>query len=122
MSHKAAEQSRNERRQRAEQAADSPREARLVTQAGFALEEHDYASAREALKNLHAGGPRHIASVRMLLRAERGAYRVLTPEEAVAYVRTTGPLTLHPLCGGCPPELAWRSLDLVARAVLPALG
>lgn len=58
---------------RAEEAADSPREARLVTQAGFALEEHDYAGAREALKNLHAGGPRHIASVRMLLRAERGA-------------------------------------------------
>jgi alkanesulfonate monooxygenase SsuD/methylene tetrahydromethanopterin reductase-like flavin-dependent oxidoreductase (luciferase family) len=56
------------------------------------------------------------------LRAESGPYRVLTPAEAIAYVRTTGPLTLHPLCGGCPPELAWRSLDLLAAEVLPALG
>jgi alkanesulfonate monooxygenase SsuD/methylene tetrahydromethanopterin reductase-like flavin-dependent oxidoreductase (luciferase family) len=56
------------------------------------------------------------------LRAEAGAYRVLTPVEAVEYVRTTGPLTLHPLCGGCPPELAWRSLDLLAAEVLPALS
>jgi alkanesulfonate monooxygenase SsuD/methylene tetrahydromethanopterin reductase-like flavin-dependent oxidoreductase (luciferase family) len=55
------------------------------------------------------------------LRAEHGAYRVLTPDEAVDYVHTTGPLTLHPLCGGCPPGLAWASLDLVATKVLPAL-
>jgi len=58
---------------RAEAAADSPREARLVTQAGFALDEQDYPAARNALQSLHAGGPRHIASVRMLLNAERGA-------------------------------------------------
>lgn len=55
------------------------------------------------------------------LRAESGAYRVLTPAEAVDHVRTTGPLTLHPLCGGCPPEPAWRSLELVATRVLPEL-
>jgi HemY protein len=58
---------------RAEQAPDSPREARLVTQAGFALDDRDYAGARAALQSLHASGPRHIASVRMLLQAERGA-------------------------------------------------
>jgi len=55
------------------------------------------------------------------LRAESGAYRVLTPEEAVEYARTFGALTLHPLCGGCPPELAWETLHLVADEVLPAL-
>jgi alkanesulfonate monooxygenase SsuD/methylene tetrahydromethanopterin reductase-like flavin-dependent oxidoreductase (luciferase family) len=55
------------------------------------------------------------------LRAEGGAYRVLTPEQAVDYVRGFGLLTLHPLCGGCPPEDAWRSLELVGREVLPAL-
>ncbi len=55
------------------------------------------------------------------LRAESGAYRVLTPAEAVEHVRTTGPLTLHPLCGGCPPELAWPALELLAAEVLPAL-
>ena len=55
------------------------------------------------------------------LRAERGAYRVLTPAEAVAYIRTHGPLSMQPLCGGCPPELAWESLRLIAGEVLPAL-
>lgn len=55
------------------------------------------------------------------LRAEAGAYRVLTPEQAVDYVRAHGMLALHPLCGGCPPELAWESLELVAKRVLPAL-
>ncbi len=56
------------------------------------------------------------------LRAEAGPYRVLTPEQAVEYVGTFGPLTVHPLCGGCPPDLAWSSLELVATRVLPALG
>ncbi|HWS46120.1 MAG TPA: LLM class flavin-dependent oxidoreductase [Acidimicrobiia bacterium] len=55
------------------------------------------------------------------LRAEHGPYRVLTPGQAVEYVRTHGVLPLHPLCGGCPPELAWETLDLIAREVLPAL-
>jgi alkanesulfonate monooxygenase SsuD/methylene tetrahydromethanopterin reductase-like flavin-dependent oxidoreductase (luciferase family) len=55
------------------------------------------------------------------LRAEAGAYRVLTPEQAVEYARSHGALPLHPLCGGCPPDLAWESLHLVADQVLPAL-
>lgn len=56
------------------------------------------------------------------MRAEQGPYRVLTPEQAVEYVRTHGVLPLHPLCGGCPPELAWQTLELVADKVMPALG
>ena len=56
------------------------------------------------------------------LRAEGGAYRILTPAEAVEHVRTKGMLALHPLCGGCPPELAWETLHLVAEQVLPALS
>jgi alkanesulfonate monooxygenase SsuD/methylene tetrahydromethanopterin reductase-like flavin-dependent oxidoreductase (luciferase family) len=55
------------------------------------------------------------------LRAEQGAYRVLTPEQAIQYARQHGALALHPLCGGCPPDLAWESLELVATKVLPAL-
>ena len=43
------------------------------------------------------------------------------PEQAVDYVRAHGALALHPLCGGCPPELAWETLELVADKVLPAL-
>jgi alkanesulfonate monooxygenase SsuD/methylene tetrahydromethanopterin reductase-like flavin-dependent oxidoreductase (luciferase family) len=56
------------------------------------------------------------------LRAEGGAYRVLTPDQAVDHVRSHGALALHPLCGGCPPALAWETLDLVADRVLPALA
>jgi hypothetical protein len=56
------------------------------------------------------------------LRAEGGAYRVLTPDQAVDHVRTHGVLALHPLCGGCPPDLAWESLDLIESNVLPELA
>lgn len=56
------------------------------------------------------------------LRAERGPYRIVTPDEATAYAREHGTLPLHPLCGGCPPELAWETLHLVADRVLPALA
>jgi alkanesulfonate monooxygenase SsuD/methylene tetrahydromethanopterin reductase-like flavin-dependent oxidoreductase (luciferase family) len=56
------------------------------------------------------------------LRAEQGAYRIFTPEEAVAHVRASGPLLMQPLCGGIPPKLAWESLELVASKVLPALN
>lgn len=51
-----------------------------------------------------------------------GLYAVVTPAECVAMVRANGGLTLHPLMGGLPPELAWESLELVAAAVLPEVG
>jgi alkanesulfonate monooxygenase SsuD/methylene tetrahydromethanopterin reductase-like flavin-dependent oxidoreductase (luciferase family) len=56
------------------------------------------------------------------LRAERGAHRVLNVEEAVALVKRWGRLPLHPLCGGCPPDLAWTYLRRVADDVMPALA
>lgn len=55
------------------------------------------------------------------LRAQRGAYRIFTPDEAIAYVRANGVLLLQPLCGGMPPSLAWQSLELLDQKVLPAL-
>jgi alkanesulfonate monooxygenase SsuD/methylene tetrahydromethanopterin reductase-like flavin-dependent oxidoreductase (luciferase family) len=55
------------------------------------------------------------------LRAERGAHRILTVDEAVDHVRRTGYLALHPLCGGVPPEVAWPYLRRVADEVLPRL-
>jgi alkanesulfonate monooxygenase SsuD/methylene tetrahydromethanopterin reductase-like flavin-dependent oxidoreductase (luciferase family) len=55
------------------------------------------------------------------MRAEKGPYRILTPDEAVAQVKTGVPLLLHPLCGGCPPEFAWESLRLVGEYVMPAI-
>lgn len=55
------------------------------------------------------------------LRAEQGAYRIFSVDEAVDYVRQHGFLVTQPLCGGLPPELAWPSLRLIAERVLPAL-
>jgi len=57
------------------------------------------------------------------LRRE-GKYQVLTPEACIARARERGPfgVFIHfPLCGGAPPELGWRSLELYAERVLPAL-
>src|SRR5213596_3664324 len=58
---------------RAEEAGEGLQTARLVSRAEFALEERDFAAARDALRDLHEAGPKHIATTRMLLRAERGA-------------------------------------------------
>ncbi|MEW1648454.1 LLM class flavin-dependent oxidoreductase [Streptomyces sp. NPDC091219] len=51
-------------------------------------------------------------------------YRVLTPERFVAELKAAEtPFTqFHPLCGGMPMELAWSSLRLFEREVLPAFG
>jgi HemY protein len=75
---RAAHQMRDfERRERwlerAENAGSDLQPASLVTRAELALEDRDYPAAREALRRLHEAGPRHIATLRMLLRAERGA-------------------------------------------------
>jgi alkanesulfonate monooxygenase SsuD/methylene tetrahydromethanopterin reductase-like flavin-dependent oxidoreductase (luciferase family) len=55
------------------------------------------------------------------LRAEDGSYRIVTPAEAVELLATYGMLSTQPLCGGIPPDLAWASLHLIEREVLPAL-
>jgi len=47
-----------------------------------------------------------------------------TPDDIVeraAGVSPMGALNFHPLAGGLPPDLAWPSLELFARAVLPRL-
>jgi alkanesulfonate monooxygenase SsuD/methylene tetrahydromethanopterin reductase-like flavin-dependent oxidoreductase (luciferase family) len=54
------------------------------------------------------------------LRAEE-RYRVLTPEAFLEQQKAVGDLAfvmLHPMCGGIPPELAWRHLELFAERVL----
>ena len=55
---------------------------------------------------------------------DSGVYQVVTPDEAVELARGedgTTNLMLHPLMGGIAPELAWESLELVERKVLPRL-
>jgi alkanesulfonate monooxygenase SsuD/methylene tetrahydromethanopterin reductase-like flavin-dependent oxidoreductase (luciferase family) len=53
-----------------------------------------------------------------------GMYRILTPDQLIAELRGAEgepSITLHPLCGGVPPELAWQSLHLMEHEVLPEL-
>ena len=59
--------------ERADDLGEALQAARLVSRAELALEDRDFAAAREALRNLHGAGPKHVATTRMLLRAERGA-------------------------------------------------
>ena len=75
---RAAHQMRDfERRERwlerADEAGESFQAAHLMSRAELALEERDFSAAREALRGLHGSAPKHIATTRMLLRAERGA-------------------------------------------------
>ncbi len=54
------------------------------------------------------------------LRAS-GAYQVVTPDECLELARSSGGLGFKPLMGGLDPELAWESLHLFERKVLPQL-
>ncbi len=47
------------------------------------------------------------------LRAD-SSYRIVTKEEAIELVRAGTILPLLPLCGGLPPDLAWRYLERAA--------
>jgi HemY protein len=57
---------------RAEQSDGASRTARLATQAELALEERRFEEARALLGELHGAGPRHVATLKLLLRAEQG--------------------------------------------------
>lgn len=48
------------------------------------------------------------------LKDEQGAYRIVTPEQARAYVARGVPLGLQPLVGGVPPDRAWPYLEAAA--------
>jgi HemY protein len=58
-----------------ERAADGGNEwrlARLMTHAELLLDERDFEAARAVLRELHASGPTHVATLTLLLRAEQG--------------------------------------------------
>lgn len=61
-------------------------------------------------------GAEHLADLRA-----SGRYAVVTPEECVGLAERNGQIMLHPLMGGIAPELAWESLRLFEREVLPKL-
>jgi len=55
------------------------------------------------------------------LRVMSRTHRIFTADEAIAHVHGGGMLTLSPLCGGLPPDIAWKYLRYVDEAVMPAL-
>jgi alkanesulfonate monooxygenase SsuD/methylene tetrahydromethanopterin reductase-like flavin-dependent oxidoreductase (luciferase family) len=55
------------------------------------------------------------------LRAMSRTHRIFTADEAIAHVQGGGMLTLAPLCGGVPPDIAWKYLRYVDEAVMPGL-
>ena len=57
---------------RAEGVSDDARHARLATQAELLLDERRFEEARGVLRELYDSGPKHVATLRMLLRAEQG--------------------------------------------------
>lgn len=68
----------------------------------------------------HDAASKSTASTVDELRAEAGAYRILTPDAAIAMIRDGQPLNLQPLCGGLAPDIAWETLHLIEQRVLPA--
>ncbi len=72
-------------------------------------------------------GEEHVASISRAesvaeLRAENGAYRVLTVAQASDRLKLGKSLGLLPLCGGMPPDIAWPYLERAAHAVAMAQG
>ena len=55
---------------------------------------------------------------------DKSHYRVMTPDDLVAaLVPADDPVVVfHPMCGGTPPDMAWESLRLFERDVLPKVG
>lgn len=102
---------RGEWLERAAAIGESLHAARLLTQAELALDERDFIGARDALRSMHGTGPRHIATARMQLRAERGAQNW---EEVL---RLAALLSKR---GGLPPSIAEEHrvqayIELLAR-------
>jgi HemY protein len=86
--------------------------ARLVTEAELLLEERRFDEARAALREAHAGGPRHIATLTLLLRAEQGLGNW---DEVIRLARL---LEKH---AAMPPE-AIDSIRLSARVAMLSRG
>jgi HemY protein len=106
--------------------------ARLMMEAEFALDERRFDDAHNTLQILAMSGGRHIAALRLGLRAERGLgnwtevarlvrqlekYKALTPDQALPLRSSALREALRALRGNKAGLLAyWQSLDAVERA------
>ena len=91
--------------------------------APYAMHETNAYGATMLEAGTSATGGYQMASDADALRAT-GQYRVITPEQMVTELAAQGDFAFalfHPMMGGIPPALAWESLELFEREVLPAL-
>jgi alkanesulfonate monooxygenase SsuD/methylene tetrahydromethanopterin reductase-like flavin-dependent oxidoreductase (luciferase family) len=74
--------------------------------------------------NPHEGTAASISHAQSVdeLRAEQGPHRIYSVDEAIDTVKAGAPLPLMPLCGGLPPDIAWRYLRHVTDQVMPGLA
>jgi alkanesulfonate monooxygenase SsuD/methylene tetrahydromethanopterin reductase-like flavin-dependent oxidoreductase (luciferase family) len=68
-----------------------------------------------------SAGISHVETVEQL-RATSHSHKILSISETVDHARDGGMLTLSPLCGGTPPDIAWPYLERVVNDVLPAVA
>lgn len=66
--------------------------------------------------NVSSAGVAHAQTIEEL-KTDSTTYRVLTKDEAAERLRGGGVLTLHPLCGGLPPQSAWPYLERAVEVV-----
>jgi len=71
--------------------------------------------------NETSAGISHVETIEQL-RATSHSHKILSISETVEHIRNGGMLTLSPLCGGTPPDIAWPYLERVTNAVLPAVA
>ena len=92
--------------------------------APFALHEVNAYGAWMASAGIGAEGGYETTADADALR-KTGQYRVLTPDDLATEIRAKGDFgftIFHPMAGGVPPAMAWESLHLFEREVLPQLG
>jgi alkanesulfonate monooxygenase SsuD/methylene tetrahydromethanopterin reductase-like flavin-dependent oxidoreductase (luciferase family) len=71
--------------------------------------------------NETSAGFSHVSTVDEL-RETGKSHVIITVQEAISWVRAGKMLTLSPLCGGVPPEVAWPYLKRVGEVVLPEVA
>lgn len=98
--------------------ADNPEEAWKQMGPFFLHEMNRYGAWLQG--NNGSGGYQIVENMEKLQKL--GRYRILRPDEYIDQLKASpAPFaTLHPLCGGTPPDLAWPSLKLFESHVLPA--
>jgi alkanesulfonate monooxygenase SsuD/methylene tetrahydromethanopterin reductase-like flavin-dependent oxidoreductase (luciferase family) len=93
-----------------------------VDQAWSELGEHLLHDARTYAAwnpgNETSAGFSHVATVDEL-REAAASHVIISVPEAISWVRGGQVLSLSPLCGGLPPEVAWPYLKRVGDVVLP---